>query len=539
MSTPLVTRFLWSDDSGAGTDGTIINNAQLQAIFDAIDGAIGQVLKVKSGAYTVLVTDDIIKVTAGTFTLDLYTAVGNDARALEVVNLGSGVVTLDGFSTQTINGAATWPLPPGGALRIRSDGANWVVVSEWIQGVGSLRQTFTKLTLRTHPDQSLAATQVILQHADEIVMHDGTRVSDWDNLVADITVSGVGGLDSGVEAPNTFYEPYAVCRSSDGAKGLILHQAPNDVANTEFTTARDAARGLRLATGAPTDILAQGMQFTTTDPVYYFDLELIRVGSPGGFVSFSLQGDSAGDADGTPVATTPAILASSVSTVAQIIRLESTEPFTPALATQYHGCLEGTYARSDTDYIAWRGVAAGGYAGGAARQRTTAPVWSNATGVGDFYFRAVSQANVTALTLSAGYDQYCRLSPGVRNDNGSNLVPFTQTDRRVTPLVNMPVGSFSGSTPLLTDCSALLPPGRLTAWVSIGHSAGGYVLVAGLPDGFGPFTFSRTFGSMFTYPPASAAFATSLPFWISTRLQALYCGTSGATGYVELTGWDF
>lgn len=128
MSKNVVTRFTWTDDSGGGLDGTIINNAQLQAILDAVDGAIGQVVQVKAVAYTALVTDDLIKCT-GTWTLDLFTAVGNDAKALEIKNSGTGVITMDAFGAQTIDGATTRTLSGGASIRIRSDGANWIVVS--------------------------------------------------------------------------------------------------------------------------------------------------------------------------------------------------------------------------------------------------------------------------------------------------------------------------------------------------------------------------------------------------------------------------
>lgn len=37
MAASIITRTSWTDDDGSGTTGTIINNAQLQAVYDAID----------------------------------------------------------------------------------------------------------------------------------------------------------------------------------------------------------------------------------------------------------------------------------------------------------------------------------------------------------------------------------------------------------------------------------------------------------------------------------------------------------------------
>lgn len=129
MSLTVVDRFAWDDDTGAGLDGTLIDNDELQRIFDAIDEAIAPVIQIKTAAYTAVSTDDVIKATSGTWTLGLFTAVGNDGKPLEIANLGTGDITVDPHSTQTIGGASTWRLGPNQALRIRSDGANWVIVS--------------------------------------------------------------------------------------------------------------------------------------------------------------------------------------------------------------------------------------------------------------------------------------------------------------------------------------------------------------------------------------------------------------------------
>ena len=67
-------------------------------------------------------------------------------------------------------------------------------------GGGGLRETFRGLHLRTSPDADVAARRVTLVHADAITLDDGITVEDWDNLSADITLAGAGGLDIGAEA---------------------------------------------------------------------------------------------------------------------------------------------------------------------------------------------------------------------------------------------------------------------------------------------------------------------------------------------------
>jgi hypothetical protein len=69
----------------------------------------------------------------------------------------------------------------------------------------SLSQEFRGLTLQTHPDSDEAAAKVQLLHADAIVMNDGEEISSWDDLVASLAVSGIGGLDTGTEQASTWY----------------------------------------------------------------------------------------------------------------------------------------------------------------------------------------------------------------------------------------------------------------------------------------------------------------------------------------------
>lgn len=124
-------RMEWIDDSGSGLDGTIINNTQLQKILDSVDEAIGQSVKVVNANYTALPTDDLIKITGGSFPLYVYSASGDghDGRQLDIINNGTGTVAVTAPAGQTIAGYAIWQLPPRTSLRIKSDGANWIIAT--------------------------------------------------------------------------------------------------------------------------------------------------------------------------------------------------------------------------------------------------------------------------------------------------------------------------------------------------------------------------------------------------------------------------
>lgn len=83
----------------------------------------------KTSAYTATVADNILNVTSGTFTLDLPAASTCTGKSLKIKNSGTGVVTLDGNSSETVEGIATFPLGNGSYLEIASTGSAWIVVS--------------------------------------------------------------------------------------------------------------------------------------------------------------------------------------------------------------------------------------------------------------------------------------------------------------------------------------------------------------------------------------------------------------------------
>lgn len=84
-----------------------------------------------------LVTDDIIELSGATFTLTLYAASGNAGRILELIHAGttgSQIYTIDGNSSETINGYADWKLYKNGErLRIYCDGTNWKILDKDIK----------------------------------------------------------------------------------------------------------------------------------------------------------------------------------------------------------------------------------------------------------------------------------------------------------------------------------------------------------------------------------------------------------------------
>ena len=107
-------------------------------------------IQTKTGSYTVVATDrnTLIDVTSGTFTLTLTAAATLGASfLLSVRNSGTGVVTIDPNASETIDGALTYTLSPGGqAVTIICDGANWKSVSSNPQTINAPMQATTSGT---------------------------------------------------------------------------------------------------------------------------------------------------------------------------------------------------------------------------------------------------------------------------------------------------------------------------------------------------------------------------------------------------------
>lgn len=85
-------------------------------------------VKQKSSNYTALDTDDVIECLANTFTIDLFTAVGNIGKQLIIKNSGAGIITVDASGGETIDGSLTADIPPLNSIAIVSNDTNWIIV---------------------------------------------------------------------------------------------------------------------------------------------------------------------------------------------------------------------------------------------------------------------------------------------------------------------------------------------------------------------------------------------------------------------------
>ncbi len=71
-------------------------------------------------------TDDEVILCSGTFTVSVYTAIGNTGKKLTIKNTSTGVISVDPFSSETIDGSTLIQIDyQYQAITIISDGANW------------------------------------------------------------------------------------------------------------------------------------------------------------------------------------------------------------------------------------------------------------------------------------------------------------------------------------------------------------------------------------------------------------------------------
>lgn len=83
----------------------------------------------QTSTYTVDNTDCVVNCTANTFTVTLPTAVGIEGQYFIIKNRGTGVITVDGDGSETIDGAANKLLAvQNESITVISDGSNWIIV---------------------------------------------------------------------------------------------------------------------------------------------------------------------------------------------------------------------------------------------------------------------------------------------------------------------------------------------------------------------------------------------------------------------------
>jgi len=93
-----------------------------------VGGSSNKNVVTKVAGYTATTDDDVI-LCNGTFTVDLFASSGNSGKELVIKNIGTGTITIDANSTETIDGDLTQVITVQyDSVKIICDGSNWYII---------------------------------------------------------------------------------------------------------------------------------------------------------------------------------------------------------------------------------------------------------------------------------------------------------------------------------------------------------------------------------------------------------------------------
>ena len=355
-------------------------------------------------------------------------------------------------------------LPVGANGQVLVSDSTTTTGLRWSTLTGST--SFSRLWIKTHHNPDLLRHVVLLMSADEIVMQDGARSNGWSNLVADIRVSGAGGLDTGLEGASHWYEVYAIRVSANNQRSLLLHRAPETLMDQSQTTISDNGRIVKNDVGGQSK-MAQSFVPLVAGPLTSAELEVSKTGSPTGLMWVTLESDDAnnvGFPSGTVLATSRVMDVARVPTDLARIRFLFDTNTNVSLGTTYHIVYQNDCSVSASDFTTVGGLSADSYANGRANEfRIPTSTWSRCTdnsGPSDFYFKTFVKGTAsTPLVLPGAYDQYALISY-VYNDSNSDLKNYVQLNRKISCGVATEWRAFSALTGLIeaVDLTAFIPP---------------------------------------------------------------------------------
>lgn len=93
-----------------------------------VTGGVIMAYVAKTANYTLTSTDYTVDCTSGTFTVTLPTAVGCTGKIYNIKNTGTGVITIEGDGTETIDGSLFQTLIQWENLTVQSTGSAWIIL---------------------------------------------------------------------------------------------------------------------------------------------------------------------------------------------------------------------------------------------------------------------------------------------------------------------------------------------------------------------------------------------------------------------------
>lgn len=409
-------------------------------------------------------------------------------------------------------------------------------------------QTFRGLSMGTSQADKVAnGTQLIVHRLDEAVMDDGEVVTGWSvPTTLDITSNGaVNLLDTGVVLANTWYEVYAIRKRSDGTKGFIIHRAIDRNPDQNTMNTIQWATGTYGSVGANTTVnpnVRVAMSFTpnVTGNLTSIEIRAFKTTTPTGNMWLTLEANSAGVPSGTTLATSRKLDVGRAITTASFysMRYVFDTPATLTAGTSYFWVYNSDYVASATAFmnVSYSTQASNGSGGvnPGVPMGNTGAAWVNLTpGVGAFVYKAYIEANSTAVTMPAGYDQKCLISY-VATDNASKFREFRQQDRTIYGFFS---AQWMGWMQVLTDrieiadFRGVLPPVTVQAAFHIPTGLGSYYGMGSFQaiDMITPTATTESLSTVF----GIGGYGAGIPLWVEHQAVLIRSAITSGKYYMR------
>ena len=93
-----------------------------------VTGAMANAYRAITALRTLDSTDYTVDCTANSFAVTLPTAVGIQGRIYNIKNTGTGTITVNTTSSQTIDGETSQTLNQGDSMLVQSTNSNWIII---------------------------------------------------------------------------------------------------------------------------------------------------------------------------------------------------------------------------------------------------------------------------------------------------------------------------------------------------------------------------------------------------------------------------
>ena len=326
-------------------------------------------------------------------------------------------------------------------------------------------------------------------HVDSLKLatfDDGVGVSDLADLELDVgAASGnPGALDTGTITANTWYELWLIQRSDTEANALLGSKA-SDWDTDQSGVSDDADFRLRNSSAETNG--AQSFQPSVTSDLLYVDFKIAEAGAipVNSMIWVTVESDSAGDPDGTPLATSIKIRADLIGAADVEVKFAFPVPATLTGSTTYWLVVHGDYAISGVNHIKFRGNTTTSYAGGLAKDFDGASTWTTPMdgSIVDFWFKTHMDIGGNNPSLPTNYDRKVKIGY-FYSDTGANVEPHRFMDKKIQFHGDIVTTANPGSgVQALLDLKVAIPPSPVIIQALLTQAIGGEVRVSGIPYG--------------------------------------------------------